>query len=84
MDVHALFVFCFKLFEVGRFIAQAHEQLRAVLLSLLEEFPSDLPILLLATSSVLPAEVDTAASSIFSDRSMYVIIYLKTNLYLLI
>ncbi|TQE11677.1 hypothetical protein C1H46_002713 [Malus baccata] len=49
----------------------AHEQLRAVLLTLLEEFPSDLPILLLATSSVPPAEVDTTASSIFSERSIY-------------
>ncbi|BFG15735.1 hypothetical protein CerSpe_020090 [Prunus speciosa] len=49
----------------------AHEQLRAVLLTLLEELPSDLPILLLATSSVPPAEVDATASSIFSDRSVY-------------
>ncbi|KAK9932413.1 hypothetical protein M0R45_019652 [Rubus argutus] len=49
----------------------AHEQLRAVLLTLLEEFPSDLPILLLATSSVPPAEFDAMTSSIFSERSVY-------------
>lgn len=65
----------FVLLEVDGFILQAHEQLRAVLLTLLEELPSDLPILLLATLSVPPAEVDATASSVFSDRSVYVIIY---------
>lgn len=58
---------------------QAHEQLRAVLLTLLEEFPSDLPILLLATSSVPPAEFDAMTSSIFSERSVYVFLILKST-----
>ncbi|XP_050373104.1 ATPase family AAA domain-containing protein At1g05910 [Argentina anserina] len=49
----------------------AHEQLRAVLLTLLEDFPSDLPILLLSTSSAPPSEVDAMTSSIFSERSVY-------------
>lgn len=56
---------------------QAHEQLRAVLLTLLEEFPSDLPVLLLATSSVPPAELDAMTSSIFFERSVYVVLVLK-------
>ncbi|XP_062107799.1 ATPase family AAA domain-containing protein At1g05910 isoform X2 [Humulus lupulus] len=49
----------------------AHEQLRAVLLTLLEELPSDLPILLLGTSSVPLAEIDSESASIFSLRSVY-------------
>lgn len=49
---------------------QAHEQLRAVLLTLLEDLPSDLPILLLGTSSVPLAEVDSEAASIFSHHSV--------------
>ncbi|PON38472.1 Spastin [Trema orientale] len=49
----------------------AHEQLRAVLLTLLEELPSDLPILLLGTSSAPLAEIDSEAASIFSHRSVY-------------
>ena len=56
---------------------QAHEQLRAVLLTLLEEFPSDLPVLLLATPSVPPAELDAMTSSIFFERSVYVVLVLK-------
>ncbi|KAJ6991404.1 ATPase family AAA domain-containing protein [Populus alba x Populus x berolinensis] len=48
----------------------AHEQLRAVLMTLLEELPSDLPILLLGSSSSLPAEID-GASSVFPDHSVY-------------
>lgn len=56
---------------------QAHEQLRAVLLTLLEEFPSELPVLLLATSSVPPAELDAMTSSIFFERSVYVVLVLK-------
>ncbi|KAI5582925.1 hypothetical protein BDE02_07G119300 [Populus trichocarpa] len=48
----------------------AHEQLRAVLLTLLEELPSDLPILLLGSSSSPPAEID-GASSVFPDHSVY-------------
>ncbi|KAI4334614.1 hypothetical protein L6164_019280 [Bauhinia variegata] len=51
--------------------ATAHEQLRAVLLTLLEELPSDLPILLLGTSSVLLAEVDDVPPSVFPHRSVY-------------
>ncbi|OIV99431.1 hypothetical protein TanjilG_17241 [Lupinus angustifolius] len=49
----------------------AHEQLRAVLLTLLEELPSDLPILLLGTSSVALAEVEEVPTSIFPHRSIY-------------
>ncbi|KAF9679148.1 hypothetical protein SADUNF_Sadunf07G0109800 [Salix dunnii] len=48
----------------------AHEQLRAVLLTLLEELPSDLPILLLGSSSSPPAEID-GASSVFPDHSVH-------------
>ncbi|KAG4149218.1 hypothetical protein ERO13_D05G327400v2 [Gossypium hirsutum] len=49
----------------------AHEQLRAVLLTLLEELPSDLPILLLGTSSISLAEFDGNPYSIFPQRSVY-------------
>ncbi|KAK8498084.1 hypothetical protein V6N13_121416 [Hibiscus sabdariffa] len=49
----------------------AHEQLRAVLLTLLEELPSDLPILLLGTSSVSLAEFDGNPYSIFPQLSVY-------------
>ncbi|XP_015886890.3 ATPase family AAA domain-containing protein At1g05910 isoform X1 [Ziziphus jujuba] len=49
----------------------AHEQLRAVLLSLLEELPCDLPILLLGTSSEPLCEVDAMASAIFPHCSVY-------------
>ncbi|KAJ6715660.1 AAA DOMAIN-CONTAINING [Salix viminalis] len=48
----------------------AHEQLRAVLLTLLEELPSDLPILLLGSSSSSHAEID-GASLVFPHRSVY-------------
>ncbi|GLJ11480.1 hypothetical protein SUGI_0168500 [Cryptomeria japonica] len=50
----------------------AHDQLRAVLLSILEELPSDLPLLLLATSSVPSDELDGEAASLFGRRYMYV------------
>lgn len=53
-------------------VLQAHEQLRAVLLTLLEELPSDLPILLLGTSSILLAEFDGNPYSVFPQRSVYV------------
>ncbi|XP_050256682.1 ATPase family AAA domain-containing protein At1g05910 [Quercus robur] len=49
----------------------AHEQLRAVLQTLLEELPSDLPILFLGTSSVPLAEIEDVPSSIFSLRYVY-------------
>ncbi|XVF37845.1 hypothetical protein REPUB_Repub20aG0046000 [Reevesia pubescens] len=49
----------------------AHEQLRAVLLTLLEELPSDLPILLLGTSSISLAEFDGNPYSVFPQRSVY-------------
>ncbi|XP_039055447.1 ATPase family AAA domain-containing protein At1g05910-like isoform X2 [Hibiscus syriacus] len=49
----------------------AHEQLRAVLLTLLEELPSDLPILLLGTSTVSLAEFDGNPYSVFPQRSVY-------------
>ncbi|TXG72846.1 hypothetical protein EZV62_001425 [Acer yangbiense] len=51
--------------------ALAHEQLRAVLLTLLEELPSDMPILLLGTSSISLAEVEGDPSSVFPHRSVY-------------
>ncbi|GAU43911.1 hypothetical protein TSUD_88840 [Trifolium subterraneum] len=49
----------------------AHEQLRAVLLTMLEELPSDLPILLLGTSSVALADVEEVPTSVFPHRSIY-------------
>ncbi|KAG9447071.1 hypothetical protein H6P81_013199 [Aristolochia fimbriata] len=49
----------------------AHEQLKAVLLTLLEELPSDFPILLLGTSSVPFSELEEEASSIFAHRNVY-------------
>ncbi|MBA0612312.1 hypothetical protein Godav_012922, partial [Gossypium davidsonii] len=49
----------------------AYEQLRAVLLTLLEELPSDLPILLLGTSSSSLAELDGNPYSVFPQRSVY-------------
>ncbi|PPS04100.1 hypothetical protein GOBAR_AA16548 [Gossypium barbadense] len=47
----------------------AYEQLRAVLLTLLEELPSDLPILLLGTSSTSLAELDGNPYSVFPQRT---------------
>lgn len=49
----------------------AHLQLRAVLSTLLEELPSDLPVLLLATSSVPFGELDEEVGSLFSHRYVY-------------
>ncbi|GLJ11486.1 hypothetical protein SUGI_0168610 [Cryptomeria japonica] len=49
----------------------AHDQLRAVLVSILEELPSDLPLLLLATSSVPSDELDGEAASLFGRRYIY-------------
>ncbi|KAI3936025.1 hypothetical protein MKX01_021455 [Papaver californicum] len=49
----------------------AHGQLKAVLLSLLEELPSDFPILLLGTSSVPLDQLDEEASSVFAPRHVY-------------
>ncbi|KAF3455401.1 hypothetical protein FNV43_RR00025 [Rhamnella rubrinervis] len=57
----------------------AHEQLRAVLMSLLEELPSDLPILLLGTSSEPLSEIDAMASSIFPHGSVYQVGELSTE-----
>ncbi|KAG8389683.1 hypothetical protein BUALT_Bualt01G0004300 [Buddleja alternifolia] len=48
----------------------AHDQFRAVLRTLLEELPSNLPILLLGTSSMPLAEICDNPSSIFSDRNV--------------
>lgn len=45
------------------YFVQAHEQLRAVLITLLEELPSDLPILLLGTTLV---PLDEPAENSFS------------------
>jgi SpoVK/Ycf46/Vps4 family AAA+-type ATPase len=48
----------------------AHEQLRAVLLTLLNELPSNLPVLLLGTSSVAFTDLEEECASIFSSRNM--------------
>ncbi|GFP81300.1 ATPase family aaa domain-containing protein at1g05910, partial [Phtheirospermum japonicum] len=50
----------------------AHDQLRAVLRTLLEELPSDLPVLLLGTSSMALADICDNPLTIFSDRNVYV------------
>lgn len=49
---------------------QAHEQLRAVLLTLLDGLPSNSPILLLGTSASSDFDPREEASSIFSHRCM--------------
>ncbi|XP_047319146.1 ATPase family AAA domain-containing protein At1g05910 isoform X2 [Impatiens glandulifera] len=49
----------------------AHEQLKAVLQTLLEELPSDSPILLLGASSFSLDELDDQASSVFPYRTIY-------------
>ncbi|KAL9233207.1 hypothetical protein vseg_008232 [Gypsophila vaccaria] len=48
----------------------AHDQLRAVLLSLLEELPSELPILLLGTTSELFPDMERR-HQIFTERSIF-------------
>lgn len=48
----------------------AHDQLRAVLLGLLEELPSESPILLLGTASDLPPDME-GRHRIFTERSIY-------------
>ncbi|XP_019253371.1 PREDICTED: ATPase family AAA domain-containing protein At1g05910 isoform X2 [Nicotiana attenuata] len=48
----------------------AHEQLKAVLQTLLEELPSDLPILLFGTSSVPLSDLPDEPSSVFSHHSI--------------
>lgn len=59
---------------------QAHEQLRAVLQTLLEELPSDLPILLLGTSAVPLSEIEDLPSSVFTHCSVYVFSLFVSNL----
>lgn len=59
-------------------LLQAHEQLRAVLLTLLEELPSDLPILLLGTSLIPLAEIDGNPHSVFPQRTVYVLVLSET------
>ncbi|KAK8460135.1 hypothetical protein SEVIR_2G283100v4 [Setaria viridis] len=49
----------------------AHEQLRAVLLTLLNELPSNLPVLLLGTSSVAFTDLEEECASIFTSRNVY-------------
>ncbi|XLU27649.1 hypothetical protein S245_063715 [Arachis hypogaea] len=49
----------------------AHKQLRVVLQTLLDKLPSNMPILLLETSSVLLAEVEDAPHPLFPHCSMY-------------
>ncbi|CAN8295390.1 unnamed protein product [Cochlearia groenlandica] len=49
----------------------AHEQLRAVFLTLLEELPSNLPILLLATSYGELSDMEE--QSVFDNRSVYTV-----------
>ncbi|KAL0360102.1 UNVERIFIED_CONTAM: ATPase family AAA domain-containing protein [Sesamum radiatum] len=57
----------------------AHDQLRAVLRTLLEELPSDLPILLLGTSTTPLAEICDSPFSIFSDRNVFHLISPSTE-----
>ncbi|KAM7255273.1 hypothetical protein ACFE04_020514 [Oxalis oulophora] len=49
----------------------AHEQLKAVLLTLLDELPSDLPILLFGTCAIPFSEVEEDPSRIFPPHSIY-------------
>ncbi|ERN20150.1 hypothetical protein AMTRI_Chr06g201460 [Amborella trichopoda] len=49
----------------------AHEQLKAVLLALLEDLPSDFPMLLLGTSASPLAELDGESTSVFAHRNVY-------------
>lgn len=49
----------------------AHEQLKAVLQTLLEGLPSDFPILLLGLSSEPLTEMDEQAFSVFTQRNVY-------------
>ncbi|KAL0437973.1 UNVERIFIED_CONTAM: ATPase family AAA domain-containing protein [Sesamum latifolium] len=57
----------------------AHDQLRAVLRTLLEELPSDLPILLLGTSTTPLAEICDSPFSIFSNRNVFHLISPSTE-----
>ncbi|KAK4391207.1 ATPase family AAA domain-containing protein [Sesamum angolense] len=57
----------------------AHDQLRAVLRTLLEELPSDLPILLLGTSTTPLAEICDSPFSIFSDSNVFHLISPSTE-----
>ncbi|KAL5700505.1 hypothetical protein ACHQM5_025940 [Ranunculus cassubicifolius] len=50
---------------------QANPQLKAVLLTLLEELPYDLPMLLLGTTSVFVTQLDEGIASIFTHRNVY-------------
>ena len=63
---------------------QAHEQLRAVLQTLLEELPSDLPILLLGTSSVPLAKIEDVPSSVFSHHAVHAFLSLSLSLSLFV
>lgn len=58
---------------------QAHEQLKAVLLSLLDELPSNFPIFLLGTSSVAFADFEGDMFSVFSFHNVYVLRFLTLN-----
>ncbi|CAL5082334.1 unnamed protein product [Urochloa decumbens] len=49
----------------------AHEQLKAVLLTLLNELPSNLPVLLLGTSPVAFTDLEEECASIFSSCNVY-------------
>jgi SpoVK/Ycf46/Vps4 family AAA+-type ATPase len=49
----------------------AHEQLKAVLRTLLEELPSNFPVLLLATSALPLVDIDEEYSFIFPDKNVY-------------
>ncbi|CAH9105164.1 unnamed protein product [Cuscuta epithymum] len=48
----------------------AHDQLKAVLLTLLDELPSDYPILLFGTSSVRLSELEDNSSSVFHEHNV--------------
>ncbi|KAH0469392.1 hypothetical protein IEQ34_000950 [Dendrobium chrysotoxum] len=51
----------------------AHQQLKAVLMTLLEELPSQLPVILLGTSSEPLSELDGDSTYIFSPRTVYAV-----------
>lgn len=64
-----------NLFDIYSF--QAGMQLKAVLLTLVEQLPPNSPILLLGTSFVSPDELDGESSSVFPLNTVYVLLNLN-------
>lgn len=71
---YSIFGLCSSANDLDRLILQAHDQLRAVLLTLLEELPSDLPVLLLGVSVEAPDQLDKDVTLIFPPRTVYVLL----------